>query len=233
MVSMRDRLRLLAFTLRNAVSRPITVDISRSVEREVLRGYPKVNPEKCIGCSLCARSCPSDAITMKVVGKQVLGGKQVDKKIPFFNYYKCIYCSLCSNVCPVKAIDMIKGTPLDALEQAPSLLYASLVFGHELKVLAAYVSILVALAALYLLSRAVSARGRHQPVAYEPFAGGGTYNRRWEKYYVPSLLRFVMVFLLIEIVVFATLIYETPVVLFLSLVLFVVALAMGLKGGFT
>lgn len=49
--------------------------------------------EKCIGCRLCERECPTKAISM-IEGKAV-----IDQK-------KCINCGICFNTCPVKAIEI-------------------------------------------------------------------------------------------------------------------------------
>lgn len=49
----------------------------------------------CIGCGLCARSCPNNAIVMK-------GGKH---KRPYWKY-NCEDCLRCMNYCPQKAIEV-------------------------------------------------------------------------------------------------------------------------------
>jgi len=51
----------------------------------------RVQPDKCIGCQICARKCPTQAISM-VQGKAVI------------NPEKCIQCGLCARACPVQAI---------------------------------------------------------------------------------------------------------------------------------
>ena len=51
-----------------------------------------INPDKCIGCTLCARNCPVKAIDGKVKEKHVI------------NQDKCIKCGVCLGNCKFKAI---------------------------------------------------------------------------------------------------------------------------------
>ncbi len=62
------------------------------------RGKMKFYPEKCIGCKMCMRDCPSGAINVKKVGE-----KQFEIEI---DLGKCIYCGQCADSCLKKAIEV-------------------------------------------------------------------------------------------------------------------------------
>lgn len=56
---------------------------------------PKIEEDKCKGCTLCMKSCKADAITKK-------------DKIVEINYEKCLNCGRCISACPFKAMDVEK-----------------------------------------------------------------------------------------------------------------------------
>ncbi|MEL9940342.1 MAG: 4Fe-4S binding protein [Ignisphaera sp.] len=103
------RLTMLKEVLKSLFSKPSTeplAEVEKGVFSPYSRGCPVLIPEKCTGCSLCAMNCPSNAITMKIVGEKNVGGKTLPVRRPEFNYFKCIYCGLCAQVCQFNAIEM-------------------------------------------------------------------------------------------------------------------------------
>ena len=61
----------------------------------VLKSYPKLDYDKCIGCGKCAESCPAHIIDIK------------NRKAKF-KKKGCISCFCCQEMCPMKAISVKK-----------------------------------------------------------------------------------------------------------------------------
>lgn len=61
------------------------------------RGKIKYDREKCIGCQLCIKVCPTDAI-------EFIPEK---KKIRIY-VNRCTFCAQCNDACPVSALSMSK-----------------------------------------------------------------------------------------------------------------------------
>ena len=74
-----------------------------------LRGKIKFLTQKCIGCKICVKDCPADAITINKMG---------DKRFEcVFDLDKCIYCAQCVDSCPKKALEVTTEFELAQLDK--------------------------------------------------------------------------------------------------------------------
>jgi NAD-dependent dihydropyrimidine dehydrogenase PreA subunit len=62
---------------------------------------PEHDPDKCRGCSRCARACPVLAITM--IAKRA-GAVCKNDLVPVVDFSRCIGCGVCSDACSARAI---------------------------------------------------------------------------------------------------------------------------------
>ncbi len=58
----------------------------------------KVDPAKCIGCTICAKNCPVNAISE--TADKAANGRPIHAIDP----KKCIKCGVCASKCPKGAI---------------------------------------------------------------------------------------------------------------------------------
>ncbi len=83
--------------------------LKKSAMPDHYRGKIICRPELCIGCMMCVRDCPSNAINIRPVG---------DKKYEAdFNLAKCIYCAQCVDSCVKKALESTKEFELAVLDK--------------------------------------------------------------------------------------------------------------------
>lgn len=75
--------------------RPATVlyPFERSESTVNLRGKLHYDSEKCVGCQLCVKDCPADALELMVVDK-------VNKRFVMrYNIDRCTFCNQCVKSC--------------------------------------------------------------------------------------------------------------------------------------
>lgn len=96
-------LRFLPFAqtaLKNLFSKPATTayPFEPAQYPQRMRGHVEIKIEDCIGCGLCARSCPPGALS-------------VDRKAGTWTIqrFDCVQCGSCVNVCPKKCLTMAQG----------------------------------------------------------------------------------------------------------------------------
>jgi formate hydrogenlyase subunit 6/NADH:ubiquinone oxidoreductase subunit I len=60
---------------------------------EGFRGKLKYDRDKCIGCQMCVRVCPANAVVFDPKARKI-------KYYPF----RCTFCGECVDICPVKCL---------------------------------------------------------------------------------------------------------------------------------
>ncbi len=68
-------------------------------------GHLKLDVQKCIGCQLCAISCPNKALTLKVVTDE---NKKRHVTEYIHNLGRCMMCDLCVERCTTKGLSWDK-----------------------------------------------------------------------------------------------------------------------------
>ena len=96
--------------LRHCFKKPCTIiyPFEKLPPTEGLRGRHVYYPEKCIGCGLCARVCPSFTIELLGGPGQKCEGIKIDLG-------KCLFCQQCEEVCPRDALKLTQEYELAAL----------------------------------------------------------------------------------------------------------------------
>ena len=108
---MKSAGRIVPYLLSMLIKKPNTIKYPfvPAVVVDNFRGALKFDKEKCIGCKICERVCPSDAIEIeKVADKQFKAIVLMDK---------CIFCGQCVDSCPKDALENTKTFELASLNR--------------------------------------------------------------------------------------------------------------------
>jgi formate hydrogenlyase subunit 6/NADH:ubiquinone oxidoreductase subunit I len=81
-----------------------------------LRGKLAFDLEKCVGCGMCFRVCPSETIEM------IDDETKKRLKRPIFRLDRCTFCAQCEDVCPTHAILMTNNFELAGFDRRQMLL---------------------------------------------------------------------------------------------------------------
>lgn len=94
--------KMFPFVMSNLLKKPATISYPDEKEEkpENFRGKLQYDRDKCVGCRICMRNCPTGAIEIqKVAEKQFKAIVCLDQ---------CIYCGQCVESCPKNALKNTK-----------------------------------------------------------------------------------------------------------------------------
>ena len=97
--------KMIPYILRMLVKKPET-NLYPAVKAQVedhFRGALKFDRTRCIGCKLCMRVCPSNAIQIERVTEGVPEDQKVFQAYVLMDH--CIFCGQCVDTCPKKALE--------------------------------------------------------------------------------------------------------------------------------
>ncbi len=103
--------KMIPLVLKTLTQKPNTIayPFEKAELPEHYRGKLKFDTTKCIGCKMCMRDCPANAITIEKIGeKQFKATVQLDK---------CVYCGQCTDSCPRDALECTKCFELAQLKR--------------------------------------------------------------------------------------------------------------------
>ena len=102
----------LSFIFKNFLSKPVTLQYptEKTQRSQRWRGLHRLNVDengnlKCVACGLCAKTCPSEAIS--IVPYEDEGGTRYPVKF-VIDELRCIFCGFCQEACPKEAIVLTK-----------------------------------------------------------------------------------------------------------------------------
>jgi len=100
---------MLPEVLRHLFKKPATVQypFQKLQVPKRYRGTPVMDPPLCIGCQMCVRDCPSEAIEINKESETTDAEGKTKKSFSMTLYLdRCTHCAQCEEVCPKKAIHL-------------------------------------------------------------------------------------------------------------------------------
>jgi electron transport complex protein RnfB len=79
---------------------------------EMVENFPVINPDKCVSCGVCVRTCPKKVIEIQTLKARVYvpcSTKDLGKNVKQVCEVGCIGCKMCVKVCPAKAVTYVDG----------------------------------------------------------------------------------------------------------------------------
>lgn len=110
-----DFIKGLSLTFRYNVSKSITMrypDEEKWAPYQRFRGLHTLNRdaqgrELCVACELCAKTCPTQCITVIPMEDNTgVGISDRIAKVYEINLVRCLFCGLCEDACPTTAVRM-------------------------------------------------------------------------------------------------------------------------------
>ncbi len=128
---MLPMIRGMLTTFKSMFEKPVTIQYpeekrqvrTRFRGRHVLKRYDN-GLEKCIGCSLCAAACPSDAIFVEAsenADDQRFSPGERYASTYEINMLRCIFCGFCEDACPTEAIILEDNYELSFVDRAKAI----------------------------------------------------------------------------------------------------------------
>jgi formate hydrogenlyase subunit 6/NADH:ubiquinone oxidoreductase subunit I len=115
---------MLGDIVRSLFKRPVTemYPFKKQASPERLRGALYYSPEKCTGCQLCVKDCPSNAIELVTIDKAH------KRFVMRYHLDRCTYCAQCVQNCRFSCLGMSNEQwELAALNKQPF----TVVFGRD------------------------------------------------------------------------------------------------------